>query len=136
MKKRYKVLIAISVFLVICIIGASILFSRIDANLETLSNLVITDVDLSEAQNGEFIGSYSSFPVSAEVKVTIYENQIQKIEILKHDNGQGEGAESIIDVVIESQSLEVDAISQATYSSKVILTAIRNALLEAGAKPH
>jgi len=34
----------------------------------------------------------------------------------------------IVDSVIENQSLDVDAISGATYSSKVILKAIENAL--------
>ncbi len=37
-------------------------------------------------------------------------------------------AEIITDKVIDTQSLQVDAISGATYSSKTILKAIENAL--------
>jgi uncharacterized protein with FMN-binding domain len=54
---------------------------------------------------------------------------IKKIEIVRHLNGQGKPAEVIPDRVIEMQSLDVDIISGATYSSKVILKAIENALI-------
>jgi len=37
-------------------------------------------------------------------------------------------AELITDMVIDSQSLKVDVVSGATYSSKIILKAIENAL--------
>lgn len=39
-------------------------------------------------------------------------------------------AESIPQMVIEAQSLEVNVVSGATYSSKVILKAIENAFIE------
>jgi uncharacterized protein with FMN-binding domain len=47
---------------------------------------------------------------------------------VKHVNGQGKPAEVITEKVIETQSLQVDVVSGATYSSKVILKAIENAL--------
>ena len=42
----------------------------------------------------------------------------------------GEKAEEIIYEVINMQSIDVDTVSGATYSSKVILKAIENALIE------
>jgi uncharacterized protein with FMN-binding domain len=47
---------------------------------------------------------------------------------------QGQGAEIIPEKVIEAQSLKVDSVSGATYSSKVILKAIQDAILKAGAE--
>jgi uncharacterized protein with FMN-binding domain len=47
---------------------------------------------------------------------------------LEHRNGQGEAAEVIPQMVVDAQSLQVDAISGATFSSKVILLAIEDAL--------
>ena len=55
-------------------------------------------------------------------------HMIKEIELKKHDNGQGFPAEIIPGKVVEAQSLEVDIVSGATYSSKVILKAIENAL--------
>ncbi|TYB94365.1 MAG: FMN-binding protein, partial [Kosmotoga sp.] len=53
------------------------------------------------------------------------------IELIEHNHGRGEAAEVIPEKVVEAQSLKVDIITSATYSSKVILKAIENALLKA-----
>ncbi|MBA7580983.1 hypothetical protein ES708_22882 [subsurface metagenome] len=53
---------------------------------------------------------------------------IAGIELVKHRSGQGAPAEMIASKVVEAQTLEVDVVSGATYSSKVILKAIENAL--------
>ncbi len=43
----------------------------------------------------------------------------------------GQPAEAIIEDVVEDQSLDVDSVSGATYSSRVILKAIEATLIEA-----
>jgi uncharacterized protein with FMN-binding domain len=78
------------------------------------------------------MGSYSVFPVSVDVEVEVSNHVITSILITKHDNGQGTPAEVIIDDVILAQSIDVDSISGATYSSKVILLAIKDALSNIG----
>lgn len=55
------------------------------------------------------------------------------IKIIEHENGLGGKAEKIVDDVISRQSLEVDALSGATVSSKYIIKAIENAL-QSGSK--
>ena len=127
MKKRYVVLIIVLVVLALGAIITKIMLG----NLKQLAALEISDVDLAAAEDGIYIGSYSSFPVSAEVKVIIKNHLIVDIELLKHDNDRGQGAEIIPENVVEAQSLKVDSVSGATYSSKAILKAIQNALLEA-----
>ena len=45
---------------------------------------------------------------------------MKSIEILEHFNGQGQKAEAILENIIASQTLGVDGISGATYSSTAI----------------
>jgi uncharacterized protein with FMN-binding domain len=89
---------------------------------------IITTPDLHNIHDGEYTGSYRSGIVMAKVRVSVQDQDIKTISILKHFNGQGSNAEVILDDVIEAQSLEVDAVSGATISSKVILKAIEIAL--------
>lgn len=86
-------------------------------------------VDLAGVEDGDYIVSYSVFTVSVEVEITVKNHAIEEIELLKHKNGQGQGAEIILEKVIEAQSLKVDSVSGATYSSKTILLANENALI-------
>ncbi len=60
--------------------------------------------------------------------MTVKNHQITEIELVKHKSGRGAPAEIIPSKVVEAQTLQVDAVSGATYSSKVILKAIENAL--------
>lgn len=105
--------------------------SYIEASLVKLTETSIPDVDLSKIADGVYKGSHKVFPVEAEVRVTIENHKIIGIELVKHFNGQGTAAEVIPDRVTEAQSLKVDIVSGATYSSKVILKAIENALQSA-----
>jgi len=127
MKKHRWLKITAIVIAVIIILG-SVTLAFLQAQLDKLTEAQFSELNLSALSDGSYEGSYSAFPVSVTVEVTINDHQITQIEILKHDNGQGKPAEVIIDDVIEKQSLEVDVISGATYSSKVILKAIENAL--------
>ena len=51
-----------------------------------------------------------------------------KIRILEHKNERGQAAETIVDQIVSEQKIDVDAISGATNSSKVIKKAVENAL--------
>ena len=128
MSKTKKVLVFLAIILVIAVAGFSISLKAIEKNLNELANTRIVDVDISKSTDGVYPGSYEQFPVSAEVKVTIENQKITEIELIKHVTGKGAAAEAITGKVIETQSLDVDSISGATYSSKVILKAIQNAL--------
>jgi uncharacterized protein with FMN-binding domain len=131
MKKRYIVLIIIALVIVGVFIAGKIAFDGIASNLKNLATMEIQDIDLNAIKDGVYQGSYSAFPVEAEVRVTVKNHAITAIELVKHQNGQGQTAEAIPDKVVASQSLQVDVVSGATYSSKVILKAIEAALLGA-----
>lgn len=129
MKKSTKILIILAIIIAIITITAYVVVSNINKQLGELTNIELKNIDMSTIEDGVYYGSYDVTAVSVEVKVTVSNHTITKIDILKHINGQGSSAESIKEDVINAQSLQVDAISGATYSSKVILLAIENALL-------
>lgn len=125
MKRRIKILIAVlSVFLIISITA----YFVIEGNLKNLKHIVIDPIELSKVEDGIYKGKYSSIPVSATVQVTVENHRIISIRIIEHVNGQGSKAESIIDEIVRTQSIDVDVISGATYSSQVIKQAISKAL--------
>ena len=125
--KNKKVLILIIIIALAVVVG-SIVINNMTKNLEKLSEMEIENIDLSNTKDGDFYGTYEAQPDSAEVKVVIKNKKIEDIELLKHNNGQGKAAEIVTEKVVEKQSLQVDTVSGATYSSKVILKAIEDAL--------
>lgn len=129
MKKKLLIILLV----IVAVIGVSAfgLMSYLESNLEQLTDMTMSDIDLSVIPDGVYTGSYKMFPVDATVKVTITDHKIAGIELVEHGNGKGQPAEIIPEKVLEAQSLKVDAVTGATYSSQVILKAIENALLSA-----
>lgn len=127
--KRKKVLVIVLLVIAVIFVGGKIVMARLEADLKALESMPIAQIDLAAVADGVYAGSYSVFPVSVEVSVTVKDHAITDIQLVKHTNGQGKAAEAIPGKVIEAQSLAVDSISGATYSSRVILKAIENALL-------
>jgi uncharacterized protein with FMN-binding domain len=84
--------------------------------------------DFASLPDGTYRGSFSGGIVAATVDVAVSGGRIEKVTIVKHRCGKGKPAEAIVNEVVAKQSLDVDAISGATYSSKVILKAIETAL--------
>lgn len=123
-----KLLIILGGLVLVVVIIAVVFYQITQDGLNKLADITLNDLNLDQVADGIYNGSYSVFPVSVEVTVTVSDHIITEIDITKHDNGQGQAGEAIIEDVLEAQSLEVDVISGATYSSKVILLAIQDAL--------
>lgn len=128
MKRKRRIIVAAVIILIGIIAAISVAKLYIEAGLTKLTDSTISDIDLSQIGDGIYKGSYEVFPVAAEVKVRVENHSITEIELVKHSNGQGAAAEVIPHKVMEAQSLQVDTVSGATYSSKVILKAIEYAL--------
>ena len=118
---RILIIVIIVVTVLICII--TIMFLSLKPE-----NLEISNVDLVTINDGVYVGSADNGLVTATVLVEISNGVIQNISILEHINLLGKPAEKIVDNIIEQQSLDVDAITSATYSSNIIRKAIENAL--------
>lgn len=93
-----------------------------------INHIRIDEVDLSTIENGEYIGECDTGYIYVKVKVTVYKNAITDIELLEYDHERGAKAEAIVQTIINEQRVNVDAVSGATNSSKVIEKACVNAL--------
>jgi len=123
--------IGLIVFIVFVLLSAGITYMviQITDELDQLSTIPIQTIDLTSIEDGVYSGEYKTTVVTAVVTVEVDNHEITSITIIEHHNGQGSDAETIVDSIISAQSLQVDAIAGATYSSKVILLAVENALL-------
>lgn len=88
-------------------------------------------IDIGALGDGTYEGAYTLGPVKAVVEVTIASGSIADAVIKEHRTGQGQKAEVIIDSFLSAQSLEVDEVSGATWSSRAILKAVEAALIRA-----
>lgn len=88
----------------------------------------IHGVDFSTISDGDYRGAYVTGPVSAEVLVHVESGRVVSIDIVRHETVMGRKAEAVVYEVVRSQSLFVDVVSGATWSSKTILKAIEVAL--------
>lgn len=80
--------------------------------------------------DGVYKGSATGFRGSVTVAVTILDKKIVSIDILSASDDEAffNRAKGVIDRIISSQSLDVDVVSGATYSSNGIIGAVKNAL--------
>jgi len=124
MKKK---ILIITIVLVLVIGGGYIALKSMSPDPD---NIIINNIDLSNVEDGIYIGKYKTTMVSAKVQVAVKNNEINDIKILEHECGTGTKAEIIVDDVVNTQSLDVDTVSGATLSSKVILKAVENAILQ------
>lgn len=129
-KKQFIILAVLMVVLIGGYLGMRGIRSYIDLKTyqKQVADITISNIDISKVADGTYTGSYEVLWVAAEVRVVVKNHKIEGIELVKHKNGRGASAEIITSKVIEAQSLEVDIVSGATSSSKVILKAIENAL--------
>lgn len=128
-KKNKKVLIILG-----CVVVTPILvYFGFDLYAKYASSKVSYEkLDLSRIDDGMYEGSYHITPVVVKVRVHIMSSKITDIEIVEHQTGLGEKAESIVDSIIKEQDINVDCVSGATVSSNTILKAVENALTPGG----
>ncbi len=124
MKKKKIGIILVCVILFV-FIGAKIVLNSL---VDDVNNITVLSPDLANISDGMYVGEYSVTPVCVKVEVFVTEHKITDIKIIEHENGLGSKAEKIVNNVISEQSLEVDAVSGATVSSKCIIKAIEKAL--------
>jgi uncharacterized protein with FMN-binding domain len=88
----------------------------------------VQNVDLSTIADGEYYGDCNVDFVRARVRVVVKDHQIIELELVEHYNDRGAAANDLPNRILEQQRIDVDAISGATSSSKVIQEAVYNAL--------
>lgn len=86
-------------------------------------------VETAGLNDGTYFGAYKGGPNYAEVEVSIKNNQITDVKLIRHDAWKGHRADSIIPQrIIDHQSTDVDVVSGATNSSHIIMNATQKAI--------
>lgn len=133
MRKSVKaVLIALGIAVFILAVGVFFLAQAVrgmEAELEARLALSPRALDLSRLRDNDYEGSYGKLPVYAKVLVRVRGGAISDIELLEHRHGQGAAGEAVIRRILDGQSLSVDTVAGASYSSKTIMLAVEAALL-------
>ena len=81
-------------------------------------------IDHPRLKDGIYDGSHRGGPNKAVVRVEIRDSSVVRIEIVEHQAWKGKKAETtIVERIIANQSTDVDAVSGATNSSRVIMNA-------------
>jgi uncharacterized protein with FMN-binding domain len=98
-----------------------------------IAPLMGTPVEPEGLKDGVYEGEYKKGINKAVVKVTIADGRIAEIELVKHTASWiGKKANEIIPQrIVEQQSTQVDAVSGATNSSRVIMNAVQMAIEKA-----
>lgn len=80
--------------------------------------------------DGVYTGSGEGYGGTTKIELTLKNGTIQKIHVVSNEDDEAffKRAETLISLVIQRQSTDVDAVSGATFSSEGILEAIQEAL--------
>ena len=142
-KRRGKVfLIILACILGVIVIGAGIAFAVFEPGRREAAGIVIENVDFSRLKDGVYEGEYGGTKDhlrDAKVQVRVTGGQLEKVDVTGGALAQkqtqeirgGQTLQSLFDKVIQKRSLQVDAISGATITTKTHLKALENALEQA-----
>ena len=107
--------------------------SRLDSESDNSSAEIAAVQDASAYKDGTYYGTGKGFAGNIKVKVDIAGGKISAISIVSTKDGDSyvKSASSLLDTIVEKQSTNVDTVSGATFSSRGIIAAVRNALSQA-----
>jgi uncharacterized protein with FMN-binding domain len=84
--------------------------------------------EISFVADGQYTGECDVGYIFAKVNVTVKDGVVTDIQLLAHRNERGKAGERVINEILFEQRTDVDVVSSATNSSKVIKKAVENAL--------
>lgn len=118
-KARVVIITAVATLFVV-LVGVTLLFRPRTLDIGTM--------DISDLEDGTYIGICQNKILFAVVSVEVIEHEITGIEVLEHKHSYMEQAKMTANNVLLKQGLDIDAISGATLTSDTVLKAIENAL--------
>lgn len=129
MKTKKVVVWAVVVLVVIGIAYGIRYFIRLENYRQGIAAIQVQDVDLSTIPDGEYFGGCDVDFIRVRVRVLVKEGKMQELELLEHYNDRGEAANVMPSRMLEEQRIDVDTVSGATSSCRVIQQAVYNALI-------
>jgi uncharacterized protein with FMN-binding domain len=124
-KRRIALWIVLGVVAFLVIFSASFLMM----GQGTIKEMTIGNVSAAEVPDGTYTGNFDGYRWSNTLQVTVAGGKITGIEMIKDQSvAVPDVSGKLFAAVVEKQSLQVDAVTGATVSSKAYLKAIENAL--------
>lgn len=112
----------------IIIIGGVLAFAFLQKAKE-VRDMEIGDVDLGRVADGLYKGKEEYLGFTCYAEVSVRDHRITDVNLYENrDSEWVEKAKTVGNKVMEKQSLQVDAVSGATITSKAMLKAIEKAL--------
>jgi uncharacterized protein with FMN-binding domain len=130
MHKSKIILATISVVAMLSIFGLFIVFVDSSVDFDALDNITFESLDLSDTEDGTYLGEYEIFPLSVEIYLVIENHDIKAVEINNNSLFFERDALMIIDEIIINQSFDVEIHEAHEYSEKILILAIINAIDE------
>ena len=131
MSGKRKLLIAGAAVAALLVVFFTVVFVRLRREVARIQAVELAEHDLSKIADGAYRGT-ETFGSVFEVEVTVKDHRIARVEMLRDDGRKyARKAAAILEAVALEQWLEVDAVSGATVTSKVLLNAVNDALLRA-----
>ena len=122
--KRRTVLISGLVIAVLLVLSMAMQYSQ----LYHFRHLPIGAVDLSQVEDGQYTGR-ADYGFDYEVRVQVNDHHIKSIEIVRNrDSFYARLAEGVTRKIIRAQKIDIDTVTGATTTSKVLIKAVENAL--------
>lgn len=131
-KKRLFWHRTLAIVMAVGIIGHIVSYTQdFQSYQQRIADIDVNEVDISKIKDGVYEGECDVDYIYARVQVTVSDGKITAVDLLEHRNERGAAAESVIGAVTEKQKIDVDTVSGATNSSKVIKKAIETAMINA-----
>ncbi len=94
--------------------------------------------DLSKCADGTYYGSARGYAGNIKVKVVIKDHKMISIDVVEVEADDApyvaKAKKGVISAMLRTQSISVDAVSGATYSSNGIIKAVENAIAKASGR--
>jgi len=124
------VLIGLGIFVLVVVVGLGVMLLATEGQRREDRNLAIADVDFSKVPDGTYRGSYKGWN-KFDVLVTVAGGTVTDIKIAEDSpNPATDVTDKIIERIVSGQSLNLDAVSGATVTTKGLLKAVEGALVE------
>lgn len=126
-KLKKALIITVAIIIGLVLSAGTVYFFSAKAYKDDLKTLPLEALNISDKADGTYTGSYDLEFASAKVKVTVADGFMKRIDLIEYKDKKGtvKEAETVIEHVLEAQSLDVPIEKS---SHKVILKAIENAI--------
>ena len=125
------ILVIVAVFAVLGIVG----WNMLQKEHQEILSMEFEALDFSSIQDGVYTGGYAGGLYGwreNRVKVTVEGGKVVGVEVIYSKDGTSDAIlDELYSRVIESQSLDVDTVSEATLTSKAYLKSVEDALVKA-----